>query len=166
MRGALRRARPRHGHRQRRRPRDQVARGGHFHPIMIPCTYPARYTTLTKGRHPYVFEAICIRAGAEGIRINFVPNVSGGPMAACCLVSGGRDREFGEVGEGGRFLNPRLAISRARAPRRPGMFSDHASTTLYIGNRRCQFFLVHSCHILPFCRLIGCVVNGMCPKAD
>ena len=38
---------------------------------------------------------------------------------------------IGEVGEGGLggFLNPRLAISRARAPRRPGMFSDHARGT-------------------------------------
>ena len=31
-----------------------------------------------KDRHPYVFEALCIRA--EGIRINFVPNIFGDPM--------------------------------------------------------------------------------------
>ena len=34
-------------------------------------------------RHPYVFEALCIRA--EGIRINFVPNVFGDPMYSMSL---------------------------------------------------------------------------------
>ena len=36
-------------------------------------------STLHPDRHPYVFEALCIRAG--GIRINFVPNAFGGPIA-------------------------------------------------------------------------------------
>ena len=37
---------------------------------------------------------------------------------------------IGEVGEGGGFVNPRLAIARARAPRRPGVFSDRARGAL------------------------------------
>ena len=37
-----------------------------------------------RDRHPYVFEALCIRA--EGIRINFVPNVFGDPMYSMSLL--------------------------------------------------------------------------------
>ena len=39
--------------------------------------------SIDTDRHPYVFEALCIRA--EGIRINFVPNVFGDPMYSMSL---------------------------------------------------------------------------------
>ena len=44
-------------------------------------------------RHPYVFEALCIRA--EGIRINFVPNVFADPMYSMSLLQHGRLFEVG-----------------------------------------------------------------------
>ena len=44
-------------------------------------------------RHPYVFEVLCIRA--EGIRINFVPNVFGDPMYSMSLL---HHRRLFEVG--------------------------------------------------------------------
>ena len=47
----------------------------------------------TGDRHPYVFEALCIRA--EGIRINFVPNVFGDPMYSMSLL---HHRRLFEVG--------------------------------------------------------------------
>ena len=48
---------------------------------------------LLPDRHPYVFEALCIRA--EGIRINFVPNVFGDPMYSMSLL---HHRRLFEVG--------------------------------------------------------------------
>ena len=44
-------------------------------------------------RHPYVFKALCIRA--EGIRINFVPNVFADPMYSMSLLQHGRLFEVG-----------------------------------------------------------------------
>ena len=43
----------------------------------------------------------------------------------CCPHLNELGSGIGKVGEGGRFLNTQLAISRARAPRRPGMYSNH-----------------------------------------
>jgi hypothetical protein len=54
-------------------------------PLPCHCGAPCRSqgTSMLMDRHPYVFEALCIRA--EGIRINFVPNVFGDPMYSMSL---------------------------------------------------------------------------------
>ena len=58
-----------------------------------PIEGPGAWQCEDRYRHPYVFEALCIRA--EGIRINFVPKVFGDPMYSMWLLQHGRLFEVG-----------------------------------------------------------------------